>query len=103
MKKITIFLSICMLLILSACSGETSKDSIKVIKFADAGWDSIRVHNSIAQLIVEEGYGYDTEVTSGTTAATFSHWKKGILMSIWNYGRIISKKFMKQQLKEEIL
>lgn len=86
MKKITIFLSICMLLILSACSGETSKDSIKVIQFADAGWDSIRVHNSIAQLIVEEGYGYDTEVTSGTTAATVQSLEKGdinVYMELW--------------------
>ncbi|WP_203247056.1 ABC transporter substrate-binding protein [Sporosarcina beigongshangi] len=86
MKKITIFLSFCMLLILSACSGEASKDSIKVIKFADAGWDSIRVHNSIAQLIIEEGYGYDTEVTSGTTAATVQSLEKGdinVYMELW--------------------
>lgn len=86
MRKITIFLSFCLLLILSACSEGASTDSIKVIKFADAGWDSIRVHNSIAQLIVEEGYGYDTEVTSGTTAATIQALEKGdinVYMELW--------------------
>ena len=57
-----------------------------MIKFADAGWDSIRVHNSIAQLIVEEGYGYETEVTSGTTAATMQALEQGdinVNMEVW--------------------
>ena len=86
MKKIVLFISLCILLVLGACSNETSKDSIDVIKFADAGWDSIRVHNSIAQLIVEEGYGYETEVTSGTTAATMQALEQGdinVYMEVW--------------------
>lgn len=86
MRKLTLVLSACFLLILSACSGGTSKEDIKVITFADAGWDSIRVHNSIAQLIIEEGYGYDTEVTSGSTAATFQGLEKGdinVYMEVW--------------------
>ena len=81
-----LFISLCVLLVLGACSSESSTDSIKVIKFADAGWDSIRVHNSIAQLIVEEGYGYETEVTSGTTAATMQSLEQGdinVYMEIW--------------------
>lgn len=86
MRKTLLFISMCTLLVLGACSSETSKDSIEVIKFADAGWDSIRVHNSIAQLIVEEGYGYKTEVTSGTTAATLQSLEQGdinVYMEIW--------------------
>lgn len=59
-----------MLIILSACGGSNDGD-IETIVFADAGWDSIRVHNSIAQKIVEEGFGYKTDVTAGSTAATF--------------------------------
>src|SRR5690625_2694650 len=59
-----------MLIILSAC-GDSDDGGIETIVFADAGWDSIRVHNSIAQKIVEEGFGYDTEVQAGSTAATF--------------------------------
>ncbi len=82
-----LFFSLCTLLVLAACSNEASKDSIKVIKFADAGWDSIRVHNSIAQLIVEEGYGYKTEVTSGTTATTMQALEQGdinVYMEVWS-------------------
>src|SRR5699024_11523067 len=45
--------------------------------FADAGWDSIRVHNSIAQFILENGYGYDTDVIAGSTATTFEGLRKG--------------------------
>ena len=81
-----LFISLCAFLVLGACSSESSTDSIEVIKFADAGWDSIRVHNSIAQLIVEEGYGYETEVTSGTTAATLQSLEQGdinVYMEIW--------------------
>src|SRR5690625_3715687 len=59
-----------MLVILAAC-GSSGDDEIETIVFADAGWDSIRVHNSIAQKIIEEGFGYDTDVTAGSTAATF--------------------------------
>src|SRR5699024_7354157 len=50
---------------------------IDTIVFADAGWDSIRVHNSIAQTIIEEGYGYDTDVTAGSTAATIQGLRDG--------------------------
>ena len=81
-----LFISLCTILVLAACSEEASTDSIETIKFADAGWDSIRVHNSIAQLIVEEGYGYDTEVTSGTTAATMQALEQGdinVNMEVW--------------------
>ena len=65
MRKLAIIISMSLLLVLSACGGnETKTDSIDVINFADAGWDSIRVHNSIAHTIIEEGYGYDTDVTN---------------------------------------
>lgn len=86
MKKIILFVSLCTILVLAACSSKESADSIEVIKFADAGWDSIRVHNSIAQLIVEEGYGYETEVTSGTSAATMQALEQGdinVYMEVW--------------------
>jgi glycine betaine/proline transport system substrate-binding protein len=86
MRKLALVLSISLVVLLSACGGGASKDSIDVIKFADAGWDSIRVHNSIARTIVEEGYGYDTEETNGTSAATFQALEKGdlsVYMEVW--------------------
>ncbi|MCZ2258358.1 ABC transporter substrate-binding protein [Sporosarcina sp. G11-34] len=86
MRKMAMVLSVILLLLLAACSSEESKDSIKVIKFADAGWDSIRVHNSIAQRIIEEGYGYETEVVPGSTPVTFQGLAKGdinVYMEAW--------------------
>ncbi|MFK4997419.1 glycine betaine ABC transporter substrate-binding protein [Bacillus sp. N9] len=71
-----------------------------MIKFADAGWDSIRFHNSVAQQIIEEGYGYDTEVINGTTAATLQALQQGdinVYMEVWTdnakdvYERAIDK------------
>jgi len=100
MRKLTLVLSLTLALLLSACSSDTSKDSIDVIKFADAGWDSIRVHNSIAQVIIEEGYGYKTEVTNGTSTATFQALEKGdinVYMEVWTdnlkeiYGEALEK------------
>lgn len=86
MRKLALVFSISLVILLSACGGGASKDSIDVINFADAGWDSLRVHNSIAQLIIEEGYGYETDVINGTTAATVQALEKGevnVYMEIW--------------------
>lgn len=86
MRKLALVLSLSFVLLLTACGGGASKDSIDVINFADAGWDSIRVHNSIAQFIVEEGYGYKTEETNGTSSATFQALEKGdvnVYMEVW--------------------
>lgn len=54
--------------------------------FGDAGWDSIQFHNSVAQFIIEKGYGYKTDVTSGSTPITFAALEKGdidIFTEIW--------------------
>lgn len=87
MKKLLMLLSAAILVVLSACgSGSESSGELDKIVFADAGWDSIRVHNSIAQKIVEEGYGFKTEVTPGSTAATFQGLKEGdinVYMEVW--------------------
>ncbi|PIC64311.1 ABC transporter substrate-binding protein [Sporosarcina sp. P13] len=87
MRKITLFLSVFTLLLLTACGNSTSKDSIDEIKLADAGWDSIRVHNSIAQIILEEGYGYKTDVVNGTSTATFQALQQGdinVYTEVWS-------------------
>ncbi|TMN22996.1 ABC transporter substrate-binding protein [Lentibacillus cibarius] len=89
MKKILLLLSTIVLVVLSACSGSSAEgESGKVDKLvlADAGWNSIRVHNSIAQKIIEEGYGIDTEVTPGSTAATIQGLREGdidVYMEVW--------------------
>lgn len=85
MKKISILFLTSLLMILTAC-GTSSSGELDKIVLADAGWDSIRVHNSIAQIIMEEGYGYETEVTSGSTAATVQGLRQGginVYMEVW--------------------
>lgn len=77
------------ILIFTACSskqtGGQATDKTTIV-FADAGWDSIRFHNDVASFIIENGYGYKTDVIPGTTAATFAGLRKGDInayMEIW--------------------
>lgn len=63
------------LALLAACGSDEGE--LEEIVFADAGWDSIRVHNHIAQTIIEEAYGYDTDVTAGSTATTVQGLREG--------------------------
>ncbi len=69
-----IFISL-FIVVLAACGDDGGdKDTAKALDeiiFADAGWDSMRVHNTIAQTIIEEGFGVDTDVMTGSTATTF--------------------------------
>jgi len=87
-KSILVLFSI-LLLALAAWGGNGSSDSkkeIDTIVFADAGWDSIRIHNSIARTIIENGYGYDTDETTGSTATTFQGLREGdiqVYMEAW--------------------
>lgn len=65
-------------------SGE-GKEKATLI-FADAGWDSIRFHNDVTRFIIENGYGYKTDVTPGSTSATFTGLRNGnidIYMEAW--------------------
>ncbi len=60
------------LLIFSACSnGKTGTGEKDTIVLADAQWESIQLHNSIAQIFIEEGFGYKTDIISGSTSVTF--------------------------------
>lgn len=64
-----------------------SKDGeLKTIVFADAGWDSINVHSHIARTIIEEGFGYDTDVTKGSSSTTIQGLRDGdihVYMELW--------------------
>ena len=80
-----------MLGVLAGCSGGGSSrgdgaDEKKIIVFADAGWESIQFHNDIAQFIMENGYGYKTDILPGSTAATFAGFRQGdidVYMEVW--------------------
>lgn len=84
MKKFIATIFAVSLLLLAACTPDDGE--LGTVVFADAGWDSIRVHNHIAQTILEEGMGYDTEVIAGSTAATVQGLRDGeinVYMEIW--------------------
>src|SRR5699024_8354582 len=91
MRKTLFTISILLLLtIVTACgSGNDAEEEVEEIDtlvFADAGWDSIRFHNSVAQTIVKNGYDYDTDVISGSTATTIQGLREGdiqIYTEIW--------------------
>lgn len=104
MKKSVLIIFTALLMVLAAC-GDTSdgpKEIDKII-FADAGWESIRIHNGIAQHIIEYGYGYETEVTMGSTAATFQGLTTGdinVYMETWidNIGEAYEEAIEKEDI-----
>lgn len=52
-------------------NADTTTDVVEVEKkivFADASWDSIRLHNVIAGYILEKAYGYEVEMIPGSSA-----------------------------------
>ncbi|MTI96039.1 MAG: ABC transporter substrate-binding protein [Firmicutes bacterium] len=81
-RKIILGLLAAVLIIAAGCAptqGET-------LVFADAGWDSIQFHNDVAAFIIENGYGYETSVMSGSTPMTFTSLREGsidIYMETW--------------------
>lgn len=89
-KSVFIMFVAIILIVLPACGGmETTTGNAKrtdPIIFADAGWDSIRFHNGVARFIIENGYGYKTDVTVGSTPATLQGLGSGEInayMEIW--------------------
>ncbi|MBO8137083.1 MAG: ABC transporter substrate-binding protein [Desulfotomaculum sp.] len=87
-------LLITLALVAAACSGPGKDGQVKkTLVFADAGWDSIRVHNAIAMKILEHGYGYKTDVMPGSETSSFEGVKNGdidVYMEVWS-GNIIDK------------
>lgn len=71
----------------TACSsGSNVSDSKDTLVFADAGWDSIRIHNAIAANIIENGYGYKTDVITGSSPITVKGLMQGdidLYMEVW--------------------
>ena len=56
------------------------------ITFADYGWDSALALNRIAQYILTEGYGYDTDATPGETIPLYEGLRQNdiqVSMEIW--------------------
>lgn len=67
MKKIISALMIGSIFLLSGCSGATQSSSSGEIVFADAGWDSIKLHNAVAGTIAEQAFGYTWRESPGSS------------------------------------
>ena len=58
----------------------------EIIIFSDLNWSSAQIQNRIAQYIVEEGYGYPTDVLFGATLPLLQGLRNGdthVTMEIW--------------------
>jgi glycine betaine/proline transport system substrate-binding protein len=73
-KKLLVLMLILILsLSLVACGNSSTPEENnepvveKKIVFADASWDSIRLHNVIAGYILEKAYGYEVEMIPGSS------------------------------------
>ena len=71
-------------LTLAACGSDSGAK--KPIVFADAGWDSIKFHNSVAMFIAKEAYGLNSKVLTGSTPITQAALARGdadVHMEVW--------------------
>ena len=90
-KVLTLFLLLSFVITIAGCGGSNGsaqkEPEIKgTLTLADAGWDSIRIHNAIASFILKHGYGYETEIITGSTPVTFAGHRQGdidIYMEVW--------------------
>src|SRR5690625_7990902 len=86
MKRILVVLIASLALFFVGCGDLADDGDIDTIILAGGVWDSFDLHNDIVQVIIEEGYGYETEVQMGSTAATFQGSRQGdihIYMDVW--------------------
>jgi len=70
----------------AAPAAEMPEPQKETIVFADLNWSSAQLQNRIAQYLVEEGYGYPTDVTFGATLPLFQGLRRGdihVNMEIW--------------------
>ncbi|MFD2044598.1 ABC transporter substrate-binding protein [Ornithinibacillus salinisoli] len=75
-----------LIFIVVGCGDNVSSDKNEPIVFADAGWDSLRFHNEVAGIIIEAGYGYDTEQRTGSSTAVWVGIEEGdidVHMEVW--------------------
>ncbi|WP_129598970.1 ABC transporter substrate-binding protein [Anaerophilus nitritogenes] len=89
LKKLMILIVAFSMIGLTACGTNQQEGSTEKPKLilGDAGWDSFTFHNEVAKIIIEDGLGYKTDVTRGSTPATFIGLRSGdidIYMEAWS-------------------
>lgn len=87
LKKILVIMLTAIMLVSAGCGGGNANTSGKpTLVLAEPDWESVRVHNEIASFIIEEGYGYPTDITPGSTPVTFLGLRQGdidIYTEVW--------------------
>lgn len=81
-KVITMVMSLVLILSLSACSGQ--KEPIVI---GEGDWDSNAFHDQVVKIIIEEGYGVETEIVTADTAIMVSGLKTqdiDVSMELWS-------------------
>lgn len=80
-KNYLILLVVLALAFAAGCGGGGDKGGAKTapkkVILSDAGWDSIKVYNSIVKIIADKGYGMTTEVVTGSTPITHTALVRG--------------------------
>ena len=72
--------------IVVATAAMMEEEPKETIVFSDLNWTSAQVQNRIAQYILENGYGYPTDVVFGATLPNFQGFQRGdihVTMEIW--------------------
>ncbi|EEG76560.1 ABC transporter substrate-binding protein [Dethiobacter alkaliphilus] len=75
-----------MVFFIAGCVPDSAQEAKESITFAEGDWDSIRVHNAIARMILEEGYGYQTDARSNSEQLSLLGLSNGdvdVYMEIW--------------------
>lgn len=83
-KPFLLLLTLSLALLFSGCTSNGTKD--KTVVFADAGWDSIQIHNAIAGYVLEKGFGFTWSQVTGSSAITYEALKSGeidVYMEVW--------------------
>lgn len=86
MNKKILLLLLSIILALVACN-ESGNGEKSTIIIGDGDHDSRKVHNHIAQTIIENGFGYDVEITFGSRAAVFQGIRDGEIdvdLEVWS-------------------
>ena len=76
----------CVVVVMAAVACQEDAEEKQTIIFSDLNWTSAQVQNRIAQYLVEEGYGYPTDVVFGATLPLFNGLRNGdshVTLEIW--------------------
>ncbi len=86
MRKLIILALAIAALAVAAVAGCTQEEEKDPVVFSDLNWPSAQIQNRIAQYIIEEGYGYPTDVVFGATLPLLQGLRAGdthVTMEIW--------------------